>query len=241
MKAVAIILSIVAFVACLLVGIQAGSQSSPPTSVKATSTPNLWLSPSQQRTIPYIIADNLQNPAPRLVAVWLLLYRPDLTKVTLLPLYPGGVAGTASGESALPGAFLLSPDKSPDKKFMAALQGYHVPWNGYILTDLYGISRTVDWLQGIEYGDSTIDGPTALDSLIPPWEDLQASLETQEKIITGACKTIANIPAEANWIGLASVLSPDHLHTDLNLEMVIADWKGLVSGMEPLTCEIPVP
>ncbi len=241
MKAVAIILSIVAFVACLLVGIQAGSQGSPPPTAKITSTPNLWLSPSQQRTIPYIIADDLQSSAPRLIGVWLLLYRPDLPKVTLLPLYPGGLSSPVGREAALAGAFSLTQDKAPDKKFMAALQGYHVQWNGYILTDLHGISRTIDWLQGIEFGDTKIDGATALTSLTLPWDDLQDLLKTQEKIIDGACRTISKIPVEANWIGLAGVLSPDHLHTDLNLEMVIADWKGLVSGLEPLTCEISIP
>ncbi len=240
MKAVAIILSIVAFVACLLIGMQAGLQSNSQPQIKPSNTPNLWLSPSQQRTVAYILADNLQSNAPRLIGVWFALYRPDLPKVTLIPLYPPNPANRASAGLDLSSSFKLTKEKTPDQEFVTAMKGFHAQWNGYILTDLEGVSRTVDWMQGIETSQGKMDGATAFTILTQSWDDPSGALQGQVLLLSGACASIAKLSIEANWSGLAGALSPDHMRTDLPLDMMITDWKALVSASDPLSCEIPV-
>lgn len=225
--------------ACLIIGIQAGNQTSPTSRLSATKTPNAWISPSQQRTLVFVAVDDLQRTSPRLIAVWLILYRPDLSKVSLLPLYPSGAPAPGGSNPDLANTFSLNSDHSFGIAFQTALGAYQVRWNGVLLTDETGISTTVDWMRGVELQNQQITGENALASLVMPWSDLQAALLSQESLTNGICNRAGQLPAEANWIGLANSLTPSHFYTDLSLDLLFSDWKALVSGSQPLSCEIP--
>ncbi|MDD5370250.1 MAG: hypothetical protein PHQ40_14300 [Anaerolineaceae bacterium] len=241
MKAVVILLSIVAFIACLILGIQAGSRSIKPPDSKSTSTPNVWTSPGHQRTVVIIVADDLQIPAPRLVSVWVEVYRPDLPLVTFLPLFPPNMVTITTAPPDLAGTFALSPDHTPSEGFLTALHAYKFEWNGYILTDQWGLARTVDWLSGVYLSNNPADGAAALASLVNPWEDPLGALQTQQKLLLSICEKVATLKPEANWLELAGTLMPQHLHTDLSLELAITDWKSLAAGPDPIRCDIPSP
>jgi hypothetical protein len=239
MKAVVILLSIVAFIACLILGLEAGSRSTTSSDPKATATSNLWASVGQQRTIVFIVADDLQTPAPRLVSVWVVLYRPDLPLVTFLPLFPPNTITITADPPDLAGAFALGADRSPSTSFIAALKSYHFDWNGYVLTDQLGLARTVDWLGGVFLSNNPADGATALASLVNPWEDPLGALQTQQKLLQSVCEKVSTLKPEANWLELAGTLMPQHLHTSLSLELAITDWKSLAGGSDPIRCDVP--
>jgi hypothetical protein len=241
MKAVVIILSILAFAACLIIGIQAGSNASHSAGSSATDTPNPWISPSQQRTILVIVADDLSKSDPQLQAVWLALYRPDLPKLTMLPLYPTSatVAGTPAPDLA--GAFKLTGGKKPSSNFYKTLTSFHIQWNGYLMTDQAAISSSIDWMQGIELDGNQVTGPAALESLSPPSTDVSTALTGQKRLLGAICQRMANLPVEANWVGLADSLKTSHLDTDLQIQTLVADWKGMMSATAPFSCDIPVP
>lgn len=241
MKAVVIIFSILAFVACLLIGIQAGSSSMHPPASPATDTPNPWISPSEQRTILIIVADDLSQSGPHLEAAWLALYRPDLTKVTLLPLYPTTTTLAGTPAPDLSGAFSITADKKPSNDFYKALNAYHVQWNGYLLVDRPALSETVDWMQGIQLNGSQVSGAAALSSLTAPSEDRANSLASQKNLVGALCQRTASLPVEANWVGLADSMKNSHLSTDLQVPQLVSDWKAMMSAETPFSCDIPVP
>jgi hypothetical protein len=241
MKAVVIILSIIAFAVCLIVGIQAGSQSTHASSASATDTPNPWISPSTQRTILVIVADNLSNPAPGLEAVWLALYRPDLPKLTLLPLFPESPSTTTANPPDLAAAFTLDKNHKPSAGFYQALSRFHVQWNGFLLTDLAAVSQSIDWMQGIELGGSQVTGPAALASLTSPSMDRTAALSSQKALLGAVCQRSGHLPLEANWIGLANTFSGSHLQTNIPVETLVADWKAMMSASTPFACDLPIP
>ncbi len=241
MKAVVIIISIIAFAACLILGIQAGSQSTQASTSSATDTPNPWISPSEQRTILVIVADDLSHPEPGLEAVWLALYRPDLPKVTLLPLFPGSPSTGEASPSDLAGAFTLDQNKKPSAKFFQAISPYHVQWNGYLLTDLFAVSQSIDWMQGIDLTGSPIAGPAALASLTSPSLDSAAALASQKALFGAICQRTGRLPLEANWIGLADTFSGAHLQTNIPVETLVADWKAMMTASTPFTCDLPIP
>ncbi len=238
MRAVVIIFSILAFIACLLVGIQAGSQSLHPSTSSATDTPNPWISPSEQRTILVIVADDLSQPNPALEAVWLALYRPDLPKLTFLPLFPESPAGDNPSSPDLAGAFSLEK-KQPSASFLKKLAAYQVRWNGYLLTDEFAVSQSIDWMQGIDLSGSPISGQAAVDSLVSPALDRTAALASQKTLVGALCQRISHLPLETNWVGLANTFSGTHLETSLQVETLVADWKAMMSTPSSYTCDIP--
>jgi hypothetical protein len=241
MKAVVILFSILAFAACLLIGIQAGSSSNHPPASPATDTPNPWISPSEQRTILVIVADDLSISSPHLEAVWLALYRPDLSKVTLIPLYPTTTTLAGTPAPDLSGAFSLTSDKKPSKGFYKALTAFHVQWNGYLLFDRSALSLAIDWMQGIQLNDSQVTGPAALASLTQPAEDRQNALTSQKRLLGAICQRTSSLPMEANWVGLADSLKSAHLSTDLQIQQLVSDWKAMMSAASPFSCDVPVP
>jgi hypothetical protein len=238
MRAVVIIFSILAFIACLLIGIQAGSSSLHPQASSATDTPNPWLSPSEQRTILVIVADDLSQPNPALESVWLALYRPDLPKLTFLPLFPESPAGDTPSSPDLAGAFSLEK-KQPSASFMKKLAAYQVHWNGYLLTDEFTVAQSIDWMQGIELSGSQISGQTAMDTLVSPALDRTAALTSQKTLVGALCKRISHLPLEANWVGLANTFSGSHLQTNLQVETLVADWKAMMTAPNSYICDIP--
>jgi hypothetical protein len=241
MKAVVILLSIVAFVACLILGIQAGNQSTPSPTQTATSTPlPSPASSEEQRTVVLIVADDMQAATPRLVSVWVVLYRPDIPLMSFLPIYPHNTLTSPSKPPDLAGIFSLNPDQTPSGLFANALRSYRFEWTGYIMTDEMALAKTVNWLQGIQLSSNTANGDAAIASLINPWEDPLGALKSQQNLLEALCVKVATLTPEANWLELAGTLLPQHLHTSLSLEQAIKDWKQLASGTDPIHCDIPI-
>lgn len=75
MKVVVIILALFAFIACLIIGIQAGSHSSQLPSIEQAHTTALPPG-SGQRIVVLILADDLQGARPVLANLGLVLYIP---------------------------------------------------------------------------------------------------------------------------------------------------------------------
>lgn len=241
MKVVVIILSIIAFATCLVVGIQAGNSSNHPTASPATDTPNPLISPSQQRTLLLIFVDDLTLANPRLEALWLTVYRPDLLKFTLLPLYPNPSGAENPAAPDLSKSFLLTDDRKPANSFNQALSTYRFDWNGYVIFDRSSLRDTVDWMQGIQLGGKTVTGSAALSSLIPADEDPAAAVRSQQRLIEAVCLRTSHLPIEANWIGLAASFGAAHLSTNLSMDTLISDWKTMMSGASAYTCEVDIP
>lgn len=239
MKAVAIILSIIAFGICLIVGIQAGSRSLAHPTPAATSTPNLSISPSQQRTIVLIVTDDVQSPTPHLFGVWLALYRLDVPQVVMVPLYPNSSADPSVAQQDLVDSFALSSDHTPSLGFFSALREFHFEWNGYILSDLTGLARLVDWVGGVHFNGQDANGSMVLSELVSPWDDLTAAFTSQENIFKNLCDRSVDLPVDTDWMKLTKDLSPRHLQSNLDLQLVVADWKSLISQQEPVTCQFP--
>lgn len=233
------VISFLTFTICLLIGIQLGNHAKSPPDTRLLETRPLVNSPSQQRSIVFIAADDLQSSEPRLVGVWLVLYRPDVPSISLLSLYPSQPSATSTQKIDLAAAFSLTKEGAPSSSFFKALQDFHFNWNGYLLIDDTGVAAIIDWMQGITVDNQTIGGIEALNGLIRPWENTRLASETQRDYLMSACKRMAQLPADSNWTSLLTGLMPQHLRTDLSFDLILSDWKRLVSGPDPFSCEFP--
>ncbi|HEX2979082.1 MAG TPA: hypothetical protein VHO48_02350 [Anaerolineaceae bacterium] len=236
MKAVAIILSIIVFTACLVLGIQAGNSSSlgNPNDPNPAEQTVATLAP--QRTLLLVGVDDLQAASPRLISLWVLFYRTDLSHVTVLPLYPN--SDTARSQE-ISQAFTLTDERAPSDTFFSALKAERFQWTGYVLADQAATSQMIDWLQGVDLQGATLDGAGALASLVDPWADLPGALDSQRRLGEGLCAKVAQLPSDSGWLAQTAGLIPTHLRTDLGLEMVFADWGALKGAAAPLSCEFP--
>jgi hypothetical protein len=265
MKAVVIILSILVILACLAFGFYLGNSTAPPIS---TPTPSQILtlpptgqgspvsqtpSSSQATTLPsnpkqhnlvFIQADDLTNVNPHLESIWLVGYLPGSARVTVILVYPAPPGTSSPKAAALGTTFSVTHEGKPGEAFIAAVRSYGFPVNGYFLSDNQGTAKLVDFLGGIDMGDTQgvlQSGPAVLTRLTPPWQDLPASRISQQKLTEGICARLNQVTTETNWLPLVMGLMPDHLNTDLSLELASTDWKQLTSGPEKLSCRVAVP
>ncbi len=241
MKAVVIILSILAFVACMIIGILAANHPLSPPTKDPTSIPNISISPTKQRSLVLISADDLQSPTPHLLGVWLVLYRRDLPQISVIPLYPENSAVDPEEAAHLAEAFDLNSNQTITSGFKTALNALHITWDGYLLSDETGIARLVDGIDGIVLGDRQVNGSGVLANLVNPWEDPQGSLDIQQKTLRAFCEKASGLPSSTDWMALFNELTPRHLVTSLDLNLIVDDWKDLLAGQTPVSCTFPTP
>lgn len=239
MKAVVIILSIIIFTACLIIGIQAGNAALPGEILQPAPSDQPVPSTGGQRTILLISVDDLTYDNPRLVGVWVLFYRPGYPQLSALALYPQKQLSPAAAGVDLPGAFGLALDRSLTAEFTAELQKYHFAWDGILVIDKTGTRNIIDWLGGIDLQGGHVDGTTALDSIQDPWSDYTAALEDQAGLGRALCTAAAQRDENADWAGLIPAIEPGHLATSLSGELLANDLKDLVTAEHPFLCEFP--
>ena len=234
MKAVVIILSIIAFVACLLIGMQVGSDShtiTDPTHPSAISS----LPPAQQRTLLVIFADNIQSASPRLAGLWTVFYRPDVPRIEILPLYP------VDASDDLANQFSLTSDHQPSPDFLKAIQNYHFRWDGYVLADPAAVAALVDEFKGISIKGKTLNGKAAAKTLKMPWDAREEALSSEKTFGEALCKLMAKQSTDANLKNLADGLPDKHVQIEFDLDQLSQDWIKLAGGQNHVECEFPTP
>ncbi len=217
MKVVVIILALLAFIACLIIGIQAGSHSLQLPSAQPAGTTALPPG-SGQRIVVLILADDLQAAKPALANLGLILYIPTQPQITYIPLYPTAQLQDKIRAAGLANAFALNSDGSLNSGFVGALENYHFSWNGYVLTDAYGAAHFYKFL-GVQV-------------------DLQEGSSNPQEVMEEICRKASDLPAEANWVTTFSDLMPQHLHTNLGIELLLTDWQSLKQIGEPFSCQV---
>lgn len=234
MKAVVIILSIIAFIVCLLVGLQAGTDSRNVTGAihSSESSP---IPPSQQRTLLIIFTDDIQSPSARLAGLWIVFYRPDTPRLVVMPLYP------LDASDDLANQFTLTSSHIPSPSFLKAVQGYDFRWDGYVLADQAMVPALVDEFKGIFLLDTPMNGKAAAGTLKMPWEKREEALFSQEQFGAAFCKLIAAQTPDFNVKKLIARLPSQHFYIEFNLDQANQDWKGLAGHGSPIQCEFPHP
>jgi hypothetical protein len=263
MKAVVILLSILVIIACLAFGFYLGNSTAPPnltptplqtsnipinglgTTPQTSSTLKTSSLPSNpnQHNLVFVQADDLTNATPHLESIWLVGYLPGSARITVILVYPTSPGTYSPKTNALANTFSITKDGKPSDAFITAVRTYGFPVNGYFLSDNQGTAELVNWLGGIDMGDNQgiQNGPAVLTQLTPPWEDQQASRMSQQKLTEGICARLNQLTTDTNWLPLVMGLLPDHLYTDLSLELASKDWKQLTSGPERLSCKVAIP
>jgi hypothetical protein len=233
MKAVVILLSIVLFIACLVLGIQAGNASISPIS-QTSSTGSTQNSPAGliQRTVVLVGIDDLSSPDPSLTSVWLVIYRSDLPKFTLYSLYP---AVSAPDGINLADSFAFQPDGSLSQTFLDQINAYHFAWDGYLVIDRSGVSQFVDWIGGTALGN----GESITNLLYQTSDNSQTMIDTHNQVGKAICDRLSQVPSNIDWSSLWTTLISGHIRSTLGFERLNDDWQRLTAINGAISCEFP--
>lgn len=212
-----LILSLAAFVLCLVMGIQAGSTLHRSTAAQPAAGAMSPSANDEQRTFILALTDGLENPSPELKAIWLVIYRPGTPYVSLVPVYPG--APRLLGEPDYDRHFALDEQHNLDSSFTDLLQKQGIVWNGVILLDQAGLD--------------TLLSDRNPDAAAPTGEDSER--------IQNLCSQMPALLSSPHWAQTFSSLMPQHLHSDLAFETIVTDWQSLNDPNASLSCDITKP
>jgi hypothetical protein len=239
MKVVIVILAVMAFIACLFLGLYAGGLTGMSVNPTLSVNPTQFQSTGEQHTIILIQTDDLTQASPKLISIWLLFYYPDHPKLTLLLLYPPLAGRNGIKARALGQKFALTSKGTLSQDFSASLQNFGFNYNGYIITDGYSLAQWIDWLGGIKLNENLDlqNGSTVIKSL-PPSETGNDRGAWMKQVSTRVCDKLSGLPIDANWFTLMNNIAPSHFHTNLSVELLMGDWKKIKSVTEAITCEV---
>lgn len=239
MKAVVIILSILVFAACLVIGIQAGHTAAPAVpAAQAGLTPTGKPSPNHtQRTVLLIGVDDLRLDQPHLRSIWAAFYKPGFPHLTALALHPDPFAAPVG--RSLPGAFSFSEDGHLSASFVDELNALPFAWDGYILLDDSATALLIDWLGGVLLGGSLVDGSQAAATLPDSQASLESAWTAQADLGQGLCQALSASGGNIDWESLAARLAAGGIQTSLPAASLVEDFQNLLTGSQPLSCEFP--
>ena len=187
--------------------------------------------------------DRLDVLQPRLEGLWLVVYFPDRSKATFLPLFPAGTAGGAANFAGIEDEFKLDETGAPDPGFLRKLQNRQIWWTGYILFDEKTITQSVDDLGGLPVSKGRLpgvqDGAQAVQSLTHPWQDPDAALQGQTGLVRSVCSIAANSSFFPD-LSRSYQLVSSHIRSDFEVLQYLQDWIHAMGGLENLECEFPL-
>lgn len=250
------------FLANLLVGYLGGSRVLP---VKpADSSPSVVHSAAPGETIPalangqrsllLVTVEDLEARKPRLTSVWMLLFVPTDSRLTLLPIFPSLPMIDSGAE--LVESFRIheaAGTLSLDPVFLENVRK-HVPWwSGYILLDETALAEVANkWMfsSGVSQEASTSiftgsseqpDGSRAVAGLPHAWDDPYSALFGQASLYQELCWGLAwaNGGFQTGQLQALSTSVEKHFSTDLDPQLILSEFQNLTGRGGNLVCEFP--
>lgn len=196
---------------------------------------------NRQRNLLIVGVDDLGNPSPRLMSVWLVIYLNDSPHMMLLPIYP--TTGTRlDGNSSfepLDRKFRLTSQRSLDPEFVEELTERDFWWTSQITVDQHALTDLVDFVAGAS-GNSSLDGVNAITSIPPPWENPKSSLFGQADLIKMLCQNSTGLSTVPRWQYLhLFAMTQDHFSTAFEANEAVEEWLNLLSLAGGVSCEFP--
>lgn len=220
MRKLLIVISLLAFIACLVVGFFLAQQSLE--SASLSSAPAALSRPASpfQQNILLIHVDQLSRDKPELVSIWgLIVYFPE-PKLIFQPIFPNPLESQST-----PPEFSLTATKAPDPKFLRQIaRQTEMEWDNYLLYDHQALSLLVADL--LEADSLTIEDPSAGVIAV---ESVYFAQLCQQFTALGESAML-----EIDWRNLI----PEHWRSNLAMDDALLNWQKLVLSGIPPRCEV---
>ena len=193
-----------------------------------------------QRNLLVIGVDRLDRDTPRLESLWLVLYFPGRSPVTLMPLYPRADGSEPVRAATLAESFSLTRFGDPSPEFLERLRHEQVWWSGYVLLDETALAALVDLLGGVDLDGKHRDGFLALSSIPRPWDDRAGALQGQVGLLRSACRQAGALFSSGPEIAELVDKLGRHLRTSVDIAAEVQDWLQAAGSNPALECEFPL-
>jgi len=223
MRKPVIVLTIIAFIACFLIGLYLAEIVPGKGSITGQSSNQPLSTPASrfQHNILIIHVDDLQAQSPQLVSIWgLIVYFPD-PKLIFQRVYPLDMLENDKIEAS----FALSAGKVPNATFLKTLnKSLNIVWDNYILMDTQAGDHLSAWsggpvLSGAEAGQEQL-------------------ITVEGDAVRKLCEKFASQrPGSRDPFDWQSMI-PDHFLTNIPFDFGLLSIDRLSQGDTPIKCDI---
>lgn len=230
MRKAVIILTAIAFFACLLIGIAISETPLLEQLISATPAAAENVQPASstnQQNILLVHVDQLENGQPQLRSVWaVFIFLQEPSSMMFAPLYP---MGSEDYQQRLRESFAVSSDGALQPGLLALIeQDIQIKFDNYVLVDNDGILSSASWFSAFTNG-------TGLALTAAPDT---ASLDAESEFFSAVCQYIPQAKNEGAPAFPWQNLFPEHAATNLAFQTAITNWKTLIEKGDPVNCEV---
>lgn len=162
-------------------------------------------------TILILGVDRIADPEGKLLAVWLLTFHPPNKELTVLGL-PLDLP-IATDQPSIAESFDLWNPPDYGAGFINQLNAFAPsPLYGFVALDEHGFAALLDYFGGVDLDDQLLEGSSVIGSLRLTYENPQASLRLQSRILESLRTRVNQIGSTPELTQLTS-LSPIHAYT----------------------------
>jgi hypothetical protein len=226
---IAITIAIVFFTAFTVLGffIARGYGRSLSVTKAASSFPSP--DPASQFNVLVIHVDDLQQPDPQLVSVWIIMAAHyDSPYLSFKSLYPDPL----SLRPPVPLQVLFSLDEQgiPSEAFMKWINDFRINMSGYVILDNSAFEQVGGWLTGEQM---------EWQNILPRNKGQFQKVFLQEgKLFETICTNISVETMDNRQPLRWSELIPNHFRTDMSFESMAVNWDKIASAAQQPHCEV---
>ncbi len=166
-----------------------------------------------QQNLLVITVDQLAFAKPALESIWLLITYPDISNLTLVPIYPSTQEDSKTADLKLAQTFALTAQQTPHSEFLELLQK-KIYLDNYLILDQKGVSSVLRILHQFAEGLPGKENQTKSIILPQTGQGVDRRLENQVQIWHGICRELTRISKADKMEGLIQKISP-HVRTNL--------------------------
>ena len=190
-----------------------------------------------QQNLLVITVDQFTSAKPALESIWLLITHPDISNLTLVPIYPSNQEDPKTADLILAQTFAMTAQQTPNSEFLELLQK-KIYLDNYLILDQKGVSSVLRILHQFAEGLPGKENQTSVILLPQTGEGVDRSLENQVQIWYGICLELSRISKAGKIEGLIRKISP-HIRTDLKWEEFSSQWSFEQPKDFQIGCEFP--
>ena len=191
-----------------------------------------------QQNLLVITVDQLALAKPVLESIWLLITYPEISNLTLVPIYPSIREDSITAHLMLAQTFVMTAQQTPHSEFLELLRE-KIYWDNYLIADQKGVSSVLRILD--QFSERYPGQKNQTNSILLPQTGQEVdrrSLENQIQIWNGVCLDLSRISKADEIENLIQQISP-HFHTNLLWEELSQQWSFEQPNDFHMGCEFP--
>ena len=190
-----------------------------------------------QQNLLVITVDQLAFAKPALESIWLLITYPEISNLTLVPIYPSIQEDSKTADRKLAQTFALTAQQTPHSEFLELLRE-KIYLDNYLIVDQKGVSSVLRILHQFAEGLPGKENQTNSILLPQTGQEVDRSLENQVQIWNSVCLELSRISKASEMEDLIQKISP-YVRTNLLWEELSQQWSFEQPNDFQMGCEFP--